>query len=56
MFVKEEISHMVSEIENTNIDSIWVRIHNKSESKNDIYLGTYYISTDNQKSKNKFCP
>ena len=38
VFVKEEILNSVSVAENKNIDSIWVRIRNGKEKKNDIYL------------------
>ena len=51
VFVKEEILNSVTVVENKNIDSIWVRIRNGKEKKNDLYLGTYYVSPDSQKSK-----
>ena len=51
--MREEISHLVRVVENKNLDSIWVRIRDgNQDSKNDIYLGTYYVSPDNKNSKN----
>ena len=52
VFVREEISHLVRVVENKNPDSIWVRIKNGHEGKNDLFLGTYYVSPDNKNHKN----
>ena len=54
VFVREEIQHLVSVVENCNEDSIWVKISKDvSGGKKDIYMGTFYVSPDTSKEKNK---
>ena len=54
VFVREEIDHLVQVVGNSNEDSIWVKINKENfDGKNDVYLGTYYVSPDNSKERNK---
>ena len=54
IFVREEIDHLVQVVENSNEDSIWVKIKKeKHDGKNDIYIGTYYISPTSNKDRSK---
>ena len=50
VFVKNELSHMVTPVTNSHDDSIWIKISKESSKEDvDIYIGTLYISP----SKNK---
>ena len=53
--VKKEIEHLVQVIPNDNEDSIWIQI-NKGliNEKDDIYIGTYYVSPYNMNNKHAF--
>ena len=54
VFVREEMNHLVQVVENKNEDSIWIKIKKENfDGKNDLYIGTYYISPDNSKERNK---
>lgn len=53
VFVKEGIDHLVDVMPNDIEDSIWVKIKGElNGSKEDMYLGTYYVSPYNKKNKN----
>ena len=48
------MNHLVQVVENKNEDSIWIKIKKENfDGKNDLYIGTYYISPDNSKERNK---
>ena len=50
-FVRNEISHYVQVVPNSNIDSIWIKLQKKFLGEtDDIFIGTYYGSP--QKCKN----
>ena len=54
LFVRDEIEHLVEVVGNGNDDSIWVKISKeKFDGCSDLYLGTYYVSPDNSKDRNK---
>ena len=46
VFVREEISHRVQAIENSNEDSIWIKISGLNPGDYDVYIGTFYVSPD----------
>ena len=46
VFVKKEISHLIQVVNNDCKDSIWIKIKNT-----EIYIGTYYVSPYNAKTK-----
>ena len=55
VFVREEIDHLVQVVDNNNEDSIWIKIKKEvSKEKEDIYLGTYYVSPGNKKNKKNY--
>lgn len=55
VFVKKEIYDMIQFMPTSNPDSIWIRIKKDfSNQKDDIYLGTFYVSPDRKKSKLDF--
>ena len=55
VFVREEIDHLVQVVDNNNEDSIWIKIKKEvSKEKEDIYLGTYYVSPGNNKNKKNY--
>ena len=48
------MNHLVQVVDNKNEDSIWVKIKKENfDGENDLYIGTYYISPDNSKERNK---
>ena len=52
VYAKNEIAHLVQAIPNKNEDSIWIRLpKNFFGEKEDIYIGTYYISPSNCKNR-----
>ena len=52
IFVREEIDHLIQVVPNNNDDSIWIKLKKEaSNEKEDIYLGTYYVSPYNKKRK-----
>ena len=54
VFVREEVNHLVKVVDNTNPDSIWIRIKKeKFNGKHDIFIGTYYISPESNAERNK---
>ena len=53
VFVREEIYHLVKVVENKNEDSIWIKISNENSDGENVYLGTFYVSPDNSKDRNR---
>ena len=54
VFVRQEVEHLVQVLENSNEDSIWIKLKKeKFGGKNDIYIGTYYVSPEGKKNKKK---
>ena len=54
IFVKNYLHKLIHIIPNTNENSIWIKIRQKSnKNKNDdIFIGTYYLSPRNKSNKN----
>ena len=54
VFFHTEIEHLVDLVENKSENSIWVKIgKEKINEKEDIFIGTYYISPENSKQISK---
>jgi hypothetical protein len=54
VFVREEVKDLVQVLENSNEDSIWIKIKkDKFGGKNDIYIGTYYVSPEGNSERSK---
>lgn len=54
VLVREEVKDLVQVLENSNEDSIWIKINSKKYGgKNDIYVGTYYVSPDSNSERNR---
>ena len=53
VFVREEIYHLVKVVENKNEESIWIKISNEKSDGENVYLGTFYVSPDNSKDRNR---
>ena len=52
-FVKKDIDHLVQVVPNKNDDSIWIKLKKELyNEKDDIYIGTYYVSPYNKNNKN----
>ena len=51
VFVKECISDLVHVVPNTNENSVWVKLKNKSPIGSDLFIGSYYISPSGKKDK-----
>ena len=53
VFVREEVKDLVQVLENENEDSIWIKIKKeKFGGKNDIHIGTYYVSPEGNSKRN----
>ena len=53
VFVKKDMSNMVTPLNNCHEDSIWVKIKKEESGEvKDIYIGTAYISPSNKTNKN----
>ncbi len=50
VFAKEAIFDSTHVVPNTNENSIWVKVKNRSDKK-DIFIGSYYVSPENKKRK-----
>ena len=54
IFVKEDVEHLIQLIPNENQDSIWVKIKKElCGEKEDIFLGSFYVSPEGKKSDGK---
>ena len=54
VFVKESLANYAETVTNDNEDSIWIKIKkNFNGEKEDIYIGTFYISPQHQRNKHK---
>ena len=52
IFVKENLFDLIHVIPNTNENSIWIRLKQKSDHNNEeIYFGTFYLSPHNTYNK-----
>ena len=50
--MRQEVEHLVQVLENSNEDSIWIKLKKeKFGGKNDIYIGTYYVNPEGKKNK-----
>ena len=54
VFVKEFLADSVVLVPNNNEDSIWIKVNKNdpNSDKEDIYIGTFYISPQHQRNKN----
>ena len=53
VFVRNEIKHMIKFVPNTNQESIWIKIKKEEiEEAHDIYIGTVYISPNENNENN----
>ena len=51
LFANESIFDSTHVVPNDNEDSIWIKIKKGSPSEKDLYIGSYYVSPENKKSK-----
>ena len=51
--MKKDLKDLIHIVPNKNYDSIWIKLNKeKFEEKEDIFLGTYYISPPNLNNQN----
>ena len=51
VFAKENIFDSIHVVPNNNENSIWIKIKKKTSNDKDLLIGSYYVSPENQKSK-----
>ena len=52
VFARNHLVQIVQLMPNNNIDSIWIKLKTSNHSSDNIFIGTYYVSPENQKNKN----
>ena len=51
VFAREDIFDSTHVVPNNNENSIWIKLKNKSSKGRDLFIGSYYVSPENKKSK-----